>query len=188
MKLLEQDVAEIKQLLGSPESCPSPRKQRFQVRPPSVRWLLLLVWKVLTFPLNLLPDGGAEGPVHEDQRGSDPEEQTGPVSSWERRGDSERLCCGQPAPDSAAGPGEGPGLGPNRLSLHLSPSASDLSVFVLQKVPALFTQKPLSPAQSRGGTGSPPPVPESSQLEAQVSSITGPVTIETATLVVGSLP
>lgn len=49
MRLLEQDVAQIKKLLGSPESCPSPRKHRFQVGPPSGRWL----WKVPGLPLIL---------------------------------------------------------------------------------------------------------------------------------------
>lgn len=72
------------------------------------------------------------------------------------------------------------------VCLQFVQSVSNFSVFVVQTVPALFTQQPLSPAQSRaetvGQTGSRPPVPESSQLEAEVSSISGitePGTVKT---------
>lgn len=69
-------------------------------------------------------------------------------------------------------------LVPVQSAPPLTNVTSDCSVFVLQKVPALFAQEPPSPAQSRGGTGS-SPIPESPQLEAQVSPIFGPVTVET---------
>lgn len=58
---------------------------------------------------------------------------------------------------------------------------SNLGVFVLQKVPALFTQQPLNPAQSRAvtaeQTGS-PPSPEPSQLEAEVGASPAACTLE----------
>lgn len=113
VRRLEEDVAEIKKVLASPESCPSPRKQRFKVGPSRGG---AAVVAGATFSADVLPewvsDGGAEGRLHEGHRGSDPEVQTRPGASRERRGDSDRLHCRRPAPDSTAGPGEGPALRP----------------------------------------------------------------------------
>lgn len=57
VRQLEEDVAEIKKVLVSPESCPSPRKQRFKVGPSCCGLPLLPSWleppSVLMFGLNV---------------------------------------------------------------------------------------------------------------------------------------
>lgn len=57
------------------------------------------------------------------------------------------------------------------INLQFLNPVSNVSVFALQKVPALFTPQPLNPAQSRLVAASEPPIPESSQLEAEVSFV-----------------